>query len=129
MFIEERIQELEARIKTLEKMFEIPPEYLPKNEIARIQSIVAKGFRISLDEMVSKERPEFIAIPRMAAMHICREVTNKSLARIGKEFGGRDHGTVLHAIKAIKNRIDTDKRFAEKVNQLLKECRDNNPQN
>jgi chromosomal replication initiator protein len=64
-----------------------------------IQKKVAEHFDIRLADMTSKRRPENIAFPRQIAMFLARSMTESSLSSIGESFGGRDHGTVLHACR------------------------------
>src|SRR6476620_1595082 len=73
--------------------------------IEQIQRRVAEHFDVRLADMTSKRRPASIAFPRQVAMYLARELTKASLNEIGDAFGGRDHGTVLHACKLVKKRI------------------------
>ena len=72
--------------------------------IEMIQKTVAEFFKLKLADMYSKRRPASIAIPRQIAMYLSKELTQKSLPEIGYAFGGRDHTTVLHAVKKLKFR-------------------------
>ncbi|HZJ14242.1 MAG TPA: chromosomal replication initiator protein DnaA [Chthoniobacteraceae bacterium] len=78
--------------------------------IDQIQKRVAEHFDVRLADMTSKRRPANIAFPRQIAMYLARELTKSSLAEIGQAFGGRDHGTVLHAHRLVKKRIRTDEK-------------------
>jgi chromosomal replication initiator protein len=73
--------------------------------IEQIQRKVAEHFDVRLADMTSKRRPANIAFPRQVAMYLARELTKASLNEIGDAFGGRDHGTVLHACKLVKRRM------------------------
>src|SRR5207249_8554056 len=73
-----------------------------------IQKKVAEHFDIRLADMTSKRRPENIAFPRQIAMFLSRQMTEMPLAAIGEAFGGRDHGTVLHACRIVKDRMEVD---------------------
>ena len=73
--------------------------------IEQIQKRVAEHFDVRLADMTSKRRPANIAFPRQIAMYLARELTKASLNEIGEAFGGRDHGTVLHACKLVKKRM------------------------
>ncbi len=75
--------------------------------IDQIQRKVAEHFDVRLADMTSKRRPANIAFPRQIAMFLARELTKSSLSDIGDAFGGKDHGTVIHACKLIKSRMDT----------------------
>ena len=73
--------------------------------IEQIQRRVAEHFDVRLADMTSKRRPANIAFPRQVAMYLARELTKASLNEIGDAFGGRDHGTVMHACKLVKKRM------------------------
>ncbi len=83
-----------------------------------IQRKVAEHFDIRVADMTSKRRPENIAFPRQVAMYLSRHLTESSLNRIGEAFGGRDHGTVLHACRLVKDRMEVDQAVREAVNHL-----------
>jgi chromosomal replication initiator protein len=76
--------------------------------IEGIQKRVADHYQIRHTDMTSKRRPNAIAFPRQIAMYLCRQLTRHSLQEIGEAFGGRDHGTVIHAIKTVENMMETD---------------------
>ena len=76
--------------------------------IETIQKRVADHFQIRHSDMTSKRRPNNIAIPRQVAMFLARTLTKHSLQEIGDAFGGRDHGTVIHACKAVDNMMEQD---------------------
>jgi len=76
--------------------------------IEAIQKKVAEHFDIRLSDMTSRRRPENIAFPRQIAMFLARRLTDHSLSAIGEAFGGRDHGTVLHACRLVQDRMDVD---------------------
>lgn len=84
--------------------------------IDQIQKRVAEHFDVRFADMTSKRRPKNIAFPRQIAMYLARELTKGSLCEIGGAFGGRDHGTVLHAHRLVKERQITD----DKVRQVVK---------
>jgi len=89
--------------------------------IEAIQKKVAEHFDIRLADMTSKRRPENIAFPRQIAMYFSRELTESSLNAIGEAFGGRDHGTVLHACRLVKNRMEVDAGIRQMINYLEKQ--------
>lgn len=70
--------------------------------VENIQKVVSDFYKIKVAEMYSKRRPASIALPRQIAMYLAKELTQKSLPEIGDLFGGRDHTTVLHAIRKIQ---------------------------
>jgi len=86
--------------------------------IEQIQRRVAEKYDVRLADMTSKRRPANIAFPRQVAMFLARELTTASLTEIGDAFGGRDHGTVIHASKLIKKRIAEDDRIRHTVDHL-----------
>jgi chromosomal replication initiator protein len=86
-----------------------------------IQKKVAEHFDIRLADMTSKRRPENIAFPRQIAMYLSRQMTESSLNTIGEAFGGRDHGTVLHACRLVKDRMEVDSNVRQVVNYLEKQ--------
>ena len=86
-----------------------------------IQKKVAEHFDIRLADMTSKRRPENIAFPRQIAMYLSRQLTESSLNTIGEAFGGRDHGTVLHACRLVKDRMEVDSNVRQVVHYLEKQ--------
>jgi chromosomal replication initiator protein len=76
--------------------------------IEGIQKRVADHYQIRHSDMTSKRRPNAIAFPRQIAMYLCRQLTRHSLQEIGEAFGGRDHGTVIHAVKTVENMMEQD---------------------
>ncbi len=86
--------------------------------IDQIQKRVAEHFDVRIADMTSKRRPANIAFPRQIAMYLARELTKGSLSEIGEAFGGRDHGTVLHAHRLVKDRIRTDDKTRQVVQFL-----------
>jgi chromosomal replication initiator protein len=83
-----------------------------------IQKKVAEHFDLRQADMTSRRRPENIAFPRQVAMFLSRQMTETSMSAIGEAFGGRDHGTVLHACKSVKDRMETDPQVRQVVNGL-----------
>jgi chromosomal replication initiator protein len=88
--------------------------------IETIQKKVAEHFDIRLADMVSRRRPENIAFPRQVAMYLSRQLTESSLNTIGEAFGGRDHGTVLHACRLVKDRMEIDTNVRKTVSHIEK---------
>ncbi len=93
-------------------------EARPAVSIEQIQKKVAEHFDIRFADMVSKRRPANIALPRQVAMYLSRELTKASLSEIGEAFGGRDHGTVLHACKLVKKKVDAEEKMRHVVSYL-----------
>jgi chromosomal replication initiator protein len=83
--------------------------------IEQIQRRVAEHYDVRLADMTSKRRPANIAFPRQVAMYLARELTKASLNEIGDAFGGRDHGTVLHACKLVKRRMKEEDNVRQTV--------------
>lgn len=89
-----------------------------KNNIQKIQKIVAEEYQINVDDMKSKKRTNNIAFPRQIAMYLSRVMTDESLTRIGVEFGGKDHTTIMHACDKISNEIKKDSKLEQVINKL-----------
>lgn len=92
-----------------------------KNDIHRIQKIVSEYFQISIEDIRSKKRSSNIAFPRQIAMYLCREITGESFPKIGTEFGGKDHSTVMHSVEKIDNEIKVNKDLANIIEKLKKD--------
>lgn len=91
--------------------------------VDQIQRKVAEHYDIRVADMTSKRRPANIAFPRQVAMYLARELTQSSLSEIGEAFGGRDHGTVLHACKLVKGKIaaeEATRRVVSLIDSQLK---------
>ncbi|MGE3538173.1 MAG: chromosomal replication initiator protein DnaA [Candidatus Tectimicrobiota bacterium] len=84
----------------------------------RIQQLVAQHFHLKVSELRSKKRHQSIILPRQIAMFLCRECTDASLPEIGRQFGGRDHTTVLYACSKIARLEETDENVAQQLAQL-----------
>ena len=91
---------------------------LPEVTIGRIQEAVCDRFSLTVQELVSQRRSQAVAYPRQVAMYLSRELTDASLPKIGKEFGGRDHTTVLHANAKITRMIKEDRAVYNLVQDL-----------
>ena len=91
--------------------------------IDRIQKITAETYDIRIADMTSKRRPKNIAFPRQIAMHLARCLTSASYAEIGEAFGGRDHGTVMHACKKIDKDIKADPALKRAIGNLEEKLR------
>lgn len=83
-----------------------------------VLTLVVQNFGIDLKSINSKSRKKEIVQARQAAMHLCKRHTTQSICRIGTIVGGRDHATVLHAIKSVDDMLDTDEQFRTKYNQV-----------
>jgi len=95
-----------------------PQGDLPQVTIERIQEIISDRFSLSLDELCGDRRSQNIVYPRQVAMYLSRELTDSSLPKIGKQFGGRDHTTVIHATSKIARLIREDRSVYNLVQEL-----------
>ncbi len=107
-------------LNTLESTKIIPDKDISSKQI---QEEVASFYKISIADMVSKKRPKEIAYPRQVAMYLIREITGKSLPAIGKEFGGRDHTTVIYAHKQISDKMKTDTGLQKEMDTIKSNLR------
>lgn len=94
-----------------------------KNDINKIQKVVAEYFKISIEDLKSKKRNSNISFPRQIAMYLCRKLTDESFPKIGIEFGGKDHSTVMHSCEKIEREISTNKDLTKTVEILEKEIK------
>ncbi|AFL98502.1 MULTISPECIES: chromosomal replication initiator protein DnaA [Desulfitobacterium] len=103
-----------------EALKDIIPVNTPKEiTIEMIQQAVADFYHLSLGEFKAKKRTRAVAFPRQIAMYLSRELTDNSLPRIGDEFGGRDHTTVLHAHEKISEGRRNDPLLDRKINEII----------
>ncbi len=114
---------LTGRPMTVELAQDVLKDVFPQGEAAqvsirRIQEEVSGRFGLSLDELCGDKRSQNIVYPRQVAMYLSRELTDSSLPKIGKEFGGRDHTTVIHATSKIARLIREDRSVYNLVQEL-----------
>jgi chromosomal replication initiator protein len=114
---------LTGRAMSVELAQDVLKDVFPQGEAAevsikRIQDLVAERFGLSLDELCGDKRSQNIVYPRQVAMYLSRELTDSSLPKIGKEFGGRDHTTVIHATSKIARLIREDRSVYNLVQEL-----------
>lgn len=88
--------------------------------IQEIQKIVSSHYQVKVEDLKSKTRTKNIAHPRQIAMYLSRECTEISYPKIGQEFGGKDHTTVMHAYEKIKKQIATDKHLNQQIENFIK---------
>lgn len=93
--------------------------------VSHIKEIVAENYNITVEQMNSKKRSRPLAYPRQIAMYLTRELTELSLPKIGQEFGGRDHSTVIHACDKIRSDIEKDTELAVEIESLQEKIRGN----
>jgi chromosomal replication initiator protein len=113
----------EGQLPNLEKVEHLLKDLLQEEArraitIDQIKNRVAEYYDVRLADMTSKRRPANIAFPRQVAMYLARELTKTSLSEIGDAFGGRDHGTVLHAHRLVKDRMRNDDKTRQVVSFL-----------
>jgi chromosomal replication initiator protein len=114
---------LTGRPMSVELTQDVLRDVFPQGEAAevsikRIQDLVAERFSLSLEELCGDKRSQNIVYPRQVAMYLSRELTDSSLPKIGKEFGGRDHTTVIHATSKIARLIREDRSVYNLVQEL-----------
>jgi chromosomal replication initiator protein len=114
---------LTGRSLSVELAEDVLKDVFPQGEAAevsirRIQELVSERFQLSMDELCGDKRSQNIVYPRQVAMYLSRELTDSSLPKIGKEFGGRDHTTVIHATSKIARLIREDRSVYNLVQEL-----------
>jgi len=101
-----------------EALRDILPQAQPRQVTIRlIQEVVSQYYDLDIKDFKIRKRTKAIAFPRQIAMYLCRELTDASLPRIGEEFGGRDHTTVMHA----HDKVAHDRQRDPHLNHLLEE--------
>ena len=114
--------QLVGRDISLETTQEVLHDLLRANDrrvtIEEIQKRVAEHFNIRIADMHSARRARAVARPRQVAMYLAKQLTSRSLPEIGRKFGGRDHTTVMHAVRKIEELRAKDASFAEDVDLL-----------
>jgi chromosomal replication initiator protein len=96
----------------------IRPQEPKRVKIEDIQRIVARQYNVSRADLLSSRRTANVVRPRQIAMYLAKTLTLRSLPEIGRRFGGRDHTTVLHAVRKIENLVDNDTMLAEEIDLL-----------
>jgi chromosomal replication initiator protein len=103
-----------------EALKDIIPSSKPKViTILDIQRVVGDHYQIKLDDFKARKRTKSVAFPRQVAMYLSRELTDFSLPKIGEEFGGRDHTTVIHAHEKISKLMQSDPQMQKQVKEIL----------
>ena len=114
--------QLVGRSISVETTQEVIHDLLRANDrrvtIEEIQKRVASHFNIRLSDMHSARRARSVARPRQVAMYLAKQLTSRSLPEIGRKFGGRDHTTVMHAVRKVDELREYDSSFAEDVELL-----------
>ncbi|MBO8138434.1 MAG: chromosomal replication initiator protein DnaA [Desulfotomaculum sp.] len=101
----------------------LPPSKPKTITVKLIQEVVAKHFKIRPEDLKAKKRTRTVAFPRQVAMYLSRELTDMSLPKIGEDFGGRDHTTVLHAYEKITNEMKKNVELQNTINTLIKKIK------
>lgn len=108
---------LDLAIEALKDFF--ATRIIAKNKIDQVIQLVSENYNISPDDLTSKKKTNNIAIPRQIAMYICRVYLNENFTKIGIEFGGKNHTTVMHAVDKIKNEILDDEALNNEIQKLI----------
>jgi chromosomal replication initiator protein len=106
--------------EVLDGLYSQPPRSASRRTIGEIQAAACVHFQLTSEELLSSTRSQRVAWPRQLAMYLARELTDESLPTIGREFGGRDHTTVLHACRRASARLDSDSSASEAVEKLCR---------
>lgn len=107
-----------------EALKDIIPSQKPKViTVLDIQQVVGEHYQVKLEDFQAKKRTKSVAFPRQIAMYLSREMTDLSLPKIGDEFGGRDHTTVIHAHEKITRMVKEDPTFKEEIEQLVQQIK------
>ncbi|MCA0988764.1 chromosomal replication initiator protein DnaA [Guptibacillus algicola] len=107
-----------------EALKNIIPSSQPKViTIHDIQTVIGDHFSVKLEDFAAKKRTKSVAFPRQIAMYLSRELTDFSLPKIGEEFGGRDHTTVIHAHEKISKLLDTDQDLQKKLQDIVEQLK------
>ena len=92
---------------------------ISKNKIEQVQQIIANNYNISIEDIRGKRKSNDITIPGQIAIYICRIYLKESLPKIGAEFGGKDHTTVMHAVNKIKKEVETNDELNIEINKII----------
>jgi chromosomal replication initiator protein len=102
----------------------IRPQEPKRVRIEDIQRVVARQYNVSRADLLSSRRTANVVRPRQVAMYLAKILTLRSLPEIGRRFGGRDHTTVLHAVRKIEALAGNDTTFAEEIEGLKRQLQD-----
>ncbi|MBU8647339.1 chromosomal replication initiator protein DnaA [Virgibacillus pantothenticus] len=116
-------QDIDASLAA-DALKDIIPSNKPKViTIASIQETVGERYNVRLEDFIAKKRTKSIAFPRQIAMYLSREMTDASLPKIGEEFGGRDHTTVIHAHEKISKLMENDTQLAKEIEEIKEQIK------
>lgn len=96
---------------------------ISKNKIDQVIQLVANNYNITVEDIKSKKRLSKIAVPRQIGMYICRVHLKESLPKIGSEFGGKDHTTVMHSVAKIKTELKKDKNLEVEISKIINQIK------
>jgi chromosomal replication initiator protein len=102
----------------------IRPQEPKRVKIEDIQRVVARHYNVSRGDLLSSRRTANVVRPRQVAMYLAKTLTLRSLPEIGRRFGGRDHTTVLHAVRKIENLVGNDSSLAEEIESLKRQLQE-----
>src|SRR6202158_3028657 len=102
----------------------IRPQAPKRVKIEDIQRVVARQYNVSRADLLSSRRTANVVRPRQVAMYLAKTLTLRSLPEIGRRFGGRDHTTVLHAVRKIENLVGNDSTLAEEIESLKRQLQE-----
>lgn len=94
-----------------------------KNKIDQVQQLVSQKYNISVEDIKGKKRRANIVFPRQIAMYICSNKLGESFSKIGSEFGGKDHTTVMHSVNKIKSEIKNNKYLSDEIESIVNQIR------
>src|SRR5438477_558747 len=102
----------------------VRPQEPRRVKIEDIQRVVARQYNVSRSDLLSSRRTANVVRPRQVAMYLAKTLTLRSLPEIGRRFGGRDHTTVLHAVRKIETLVSKDVALSEEVESLKRQLQD-----
>ena len=92
---------------------------ISRNKIEQVQKVVAERYNLTIEDIKGKKRNANITVPRQIAMYICRNILNEPLMKIGTEFGGKDHTTVMHSVNKIEQVLKEDSKLEIEINSIV----------
>ena len=96
---------------------------ISRNKIEQVQKVVAERYNLTIEDIKGKKRNANITVPRQIAMYICRNILNEPLMKIGTEFGGKDHTTVMHSVNKIEQALKEDSKLEIEINSIVNNLR------
>ena len=94
-----------------------------KNKIDQVQQLISQKYNISIEDIKGKKRRANIVFPRQIAMYICNNNLGESFSKIGSEFGGKDHTTVMHSVNKIKSELKNNKYLSDEIESIVSQIR------